>query len=70
MRALYYFYAAAAILIGLLIFDQIWLGIVSWDIAFKLLITLGLAAGVTLVVQLIRQELIQDRADRKDKFVD
>ena len=70
MKNLYYFYIAVGVLLALLILDQIWTGIIGWEIAWKLILTLGILGGLVVAIQLIREELLQDRKDRDDKYLD
>jgi hypothetical protein len=68
MRNLYYFYIALAVISALLVLDQVWVGALDKAIFFKLLITIGILGGVAVAIQLIRDELIQQKQDRDDKF--
>ena len=68
MRTLYYFYIALAVISAVLVLDQVWVGALDKAIFFKLLITLGVIGGVAVAIQLIRDELIQQKQDRDDKF--
>tara|TARA_B100002019_G_C20751369_1_gene348675 strand:- start:207 stop:419 length:213 start_codon:yes stop_codon:yes gene_type:complete len=68
MRALYYFYILLAVIGALLVFDRIWFTIIDMSLFIKLMISLGVVGGLTVTIQLIRDELIVDKNDKDDKF--
>ncbi|PIR37616.1 MAG: hypothetical protein COV35_08970 [Alphaproteobacteria bacterium CG11_big_fil_rev_8_21_14_0_20_39_49] len=70
MNPLYIFYSVLAVASGVLILDQIWLGVVEPEIFWKVMITICIVGGVVLAIQLIRNEVVEEKKQKDDGYVD
>lgn len=70
MKPLSIFYSGVVIAIGLLIIDQIWTGIVDHTTFWKIIITLVVVGGGVLAVQLIRNEMVEEKKNKDGGYVD
>lgn len=67
---MYLFFTVLGVLTTALILDQIWVGVVEFDIFWKLLITIGVVGGLVTAVYLLKNEFVEDRKMKKDKYLD
>lgn len=70
MNALYIFFSIVAVITGLLLLDQLWWGIISLANFWKILATLTVITIVVTIIFLIRNELVEDKRLKKDKYHD
>ncbi len=70
MKHLYLFFSGIALIAVFLLLDQIWFGLVSFESFWKILVTLAIIGGGALIVFLIRNELLEDKELKKDKYLD
>ncbi len=70
MKPLFTFFVTIVIVAALLVLDQIWFGIVDTKYFWKIIITLGIIGAIAIIIFLIRNELVEDKEMKKDKFVD
>ncbi len=69
MKPIYLFLCVLAILAALLTLDQIWFGWLSEETYFKLLISEVVIGGLVLVIYALRNEFLDDKKLKDDKFV-
>ncbi len=70
MNPLYIFYSVLAVASGVLILDQIWVGAVEPEMFWKVMITIFIVGGVVLAIQLIRNEVVEEKKQKDDGYVD
>ncbi|MEY5025767.1 MAG: hypothetical protein RLZZ244_1295 [Verrucomicrobiota bacterium] len=60
----------ALVVFGALALAQVWVGLFSGEVFFKISVTFGIVIGVLVVSALIRREYVTDERHRKDGFID
>jgi hypothetical protein len=54
----------------MLVLDQVWIGVVSLKLFWKIIITISIIAGGVLAIQLIRGELIEEKKQKDEGYLD
>ena len=70
MRALYLFFAVMTLAATVIIFDMIWTRQIPPATAWKLLLTIGLFSGLVGGVYILRNEFLEEKKQKKDKYID
>lgn len=69
-KYVYYAVVGLVALAGLLFLLYLWLNIMPWEALGKILLTLGVVAGVLVIFIIVRNDLQDEEKMRKDKYMD